>query len=318
MKPCVLITGGTGLIGHALTKALLAKGYEVIILSRKLVSPETTINGLHYACWDPATGKADVDAFTKADHIINLAGAGVADQRWSAKRKALIRDSRVQSGQLITSILANNSNKVQSVINSSAIGWYGPDKKNPGQANEGFIETDPPSNDFLGTTCQEWENSIQGVEKLGKRLVILRTGIVLSTKGGALKEFLKPLRFRIASVLGNGKQIISWIHIDDLVRMYIYMIENKDLHGVFNAIGPNPVSNRTLVKELGRQKRPGLHLTIPVPAFMLRLILGEMSIEVLKSARVSCRRIIDAGFQFTYPHLPEALRNLLHEQNFQD
>ncbi|MBL0336795.1 MAG: TIGR01777 family protein [Chitinophagaceae bacterium] len=318
MKPCVLITGGTGLVGNALTKALLGKGYEVIILSRKLVSPESATPGLFYACWDPASGKADVEAFAKADHIINLAGAGVADQRWTAKRKALIRDSRVQAGQLITSLLANNSNKVQSVINASAIGWYGPDKNPASNDEKGFSETDPPANDFLGTTCQDWEHSIKGVETLGKRLVILRTGIVLSTKGGALKEFLKPLRFRIAAVLGSGRQVISWIHMDDLVDLFIYMIENRSQAGVFNAIGPNPVSNRTLVKELARQQKPGFHLTIPVPAFMLRIILGEMSIEVLKSARVSCRKILEAGFQFRHPELPEALRNLLHEQNFPD
>ena len=318
MKPCVLITGGTGLVGNALTKALLGKGYEVIILSRKMVSPDSATPGLYYACWDPAAGKADVEAFAKADHIINLAGAGVADQRWTANRKALIRDSRVHAGKLITSVLANNSNKVQSVINASAIGWYGPDKNPTNSNDEGFIETDPPMNDFLGTTCQDWEDSIKGVESLGKRLVILRTGIVLSTKGGALKEFLKPLRFRIAAVLGSGKQVISWIHIDDLVNLYIYMIENKNQTGVFNAIGPNPVSNRTMVKELARQQKPGFHLTIPVPAFMLRIILGEMSIEVLKSARVSCLKIREAGFQFRHPELPEAIRNLLHEQNFQD
>lgn len=318
MKPCVLITGGTGLVGNTLTKALLVKGYEVIILSRKMVSPDAATPGLNFACWDPAAGKADLEAFAKADHIINLAGAGVADQRWTAKRKALIRDSRVQGGQLITTILEKNANKVQSVINASAIGWYGPDKNPAGNNDEGFIETDPPMNDFLGSTCADWENSIQGVTALGKRLVILRTGIILSTKGGALKEFLKPLRFRIAAVLGSGKQIISWIHIDDLVNLYIYMIENQNQAGVFNAIGPDPVSNRTLVKELARQQKPGFHLTIPVPAFMLRIILGEMSIEVLKSARVSCRKIREAGFQFSHPELPEALRNLLHEQNFQD
>lgn len=311
MKPCILITGGTGLVGQALTTALLAKGYEVIIMSRQTINPPKPTPGLSYATWDPARGQADTTAFAKADHIINLAGAGVADKRWSNSRKKLILDSRISSCQLIVSMLEKNKNKTQSVISSSAIGWYGPDPANSKTRDEGFTEDATSMNDFLGNTCVAWEQSIKGVEALGVRLAILRTGIVLSPKGGALKEFMKPMRFKVAAVLGNGKQVISWIHIDDLVDMYIYMIENPAMAGVYNAVGPEPVTNRTLVKALARQLAPRFHITMPVPAFMLKIILGEMSIEVLKSATVSARKIQGSGFVFKHPQITEALSHLL-------
>jgi len=303
----VLITGGTGLIGRALTKALLEKGYEVIILTRSPAKSTTHTSRLSYAAWDLAAQMIDAAAIIKADHIIHLAGAGVADQRWTKKRKQEIVESRVKSGELLVKTLKETANKVQSVISSSAIGWYGPDDK---EQNTGFIEEAPPASDFLGQTCKQWEASIEPVTQLGKRLVKLRTGIVLSKDGGALKEFLKPLRYGIASILGTGRQMISWIHIDDMVRLYITAIEKETMSGVYNAVAPSPVTNKQLIMALARKKRGRFFIPVYVPSFLLKIILGEMSIEVLKSTTVSCEKLSKDGFVFQYPTITAAVNNI--------
>jgi uncharacterized protein (TIGR01777 family) len=170
-------------------------------------------------------------------------------------------------------------------------------------------ESDPPANDFLGSACKQWEESIEPVTQLGKRLVKLRTGIVLSKEGGALKEFLKPLRFGIAAILGNGKQIISWIHIGDLVRMFIAAIEDDKMNGVYNAVAPGPVSNKELIIELAKARKK-FYIPVYVPPFILKIVLGEMSIEGLKSVMVSCEKIQQAGFTFHYPGIRAALESL--------
>ena len=238
----VLITGGTGLIGTALTKELLNKDYNVIILTR---SPEKYSNTsrLSYAGWDIEKQTIDKNAITKADYIIHLAGAGVADKRWTTKRKNEIFESRTKSSELIVKVLKENANAVKGVVSASGIGWYGSSSPSDGKGTEKypFTEIDPSAEDFLGTTCQAWEASIDPVVSLGKRLVKFRTGVVMSKEGGALKEFKKPLRFGLATILGNGKQVMSWIHIDDLVHLYIYAIENEKLQGVYNAVAPLPL-----------------------------------------------------------------------------
>jgi uncharacterized protein (TIGR01777 family) len=303
----VLISGGTGMIGTALTKALLDKDYQVIILSRNTGSRKQETGNLTYAQWNISDQTIDKDAITKADFIIHLAGAGVADKRWTKKRKQEIIDSRVKSSQLLVKALNENSNNVKAIISASAIGWYGPDLTlNP----HSFTEDDPADDGFLGTTCFQWEKSLEPLAKAGKRVIKLRTGIVLSNEGGALAEFKKPLRFGIAAILGNGKQIISWIHIDDLVRMYIAAIENENMNGVYNAVAPGPVSNKEFTIQLARIKRGKFFVAVYVPSFILKLVLGEMSIEVLKSTTVSCDKIINTGFSFLYSSAEKALRSL--------
>ena len=227
----VIITGGTGLIGTALTKLLTTKGYRVIILSR---TKHTSAGDVSYALWDVRTSYIDPQAIQAADHIIHLAGAGVADKRWTEKRKKEIVDSRVESSKLLVKALTGINNNVQTVVSASAMGWYGPDTED----KTPFVESDPPSRDFLGTACRLWEQSIQPVVGLGKRLVYLRTGIVFSTEGGAFKEFLKPFKGGVAAILASGEQIISWIHIDDLCRMYLAAIEDHGMHGQYNACAP--------------------------------------------------------------------------------
>ncbi len=302
----VLITGGTGLIGKAITKALLDKNYEVIILTR---DPEKykADGKTNYAKWDIEKQFIDINAVAKADYIIHLAGANVGEKRWTKKRKKEIVDSRVKSGELLVKALSGNANKVKAVISASGIGWYGPDKFSK---NESFSETDPAYNDFLGQTCVQWEQSIAPVTQFNKRLIILRTAIVLSNEGGAFPEFKKPLSFGLATILGTGKQVTSWIHIDDLVRIYIYSIENERLTGIYNAAAPRPVTNKQLVLELARTEKKSFFIPVYVPSFVLRIVLGEMSIEVLKSATVSCKKIQNERFTFLYPSVESAIRQL--------
>jgi uncharacterized protein len=303
----VLITGGTGLIGKELTKKLQGKGYEVVILTRKLPATDPLAkNEISYAAWDIKKQIIDIAALQKADYIIHLAGAGVVDKKWTTAYKKEIQDSRTKSSGLIIDTLKNYSNKVKAVVSASAIGWYGPDTI-PVKA---FVETDAADNSFLGDTCRLWEESIEPVKLLNKRLVTLRTGIVLSNEGGALVEFKKPLQFGVASILGNGKQVVSWIHINDLCNLYIDAIENENLHGVYNAVAPTPVSNAILTLELAKKMRGKFFIRAHVPAFVLKLMLGDRSIEVLKSATVSCEKIKKAGFNFLYPSIELALAEL--------
>lgn len=306
--PSVLITGGTGLVGTAVKSLLESKGYEVILLTRS----KTSIKG--QAHWDINAGTIDSDAIAAADYIIHLAGAGVADKRWSKARKQEILDSRTKSSALLVKALTETPNKVKAVISASAIGWYGPDQNNGVNhlAAQGFVETDPSYPDFLGTTCAAWEASIAPVTSpsLQKRLVCLRTGIVLSKQGGALKEFLKPLAVRMAAVLGNGKQMISWIDVRDLAKMFVCAIEHENLSGSYNAVAPSPVSNKTLTQTLAKVLYGKFYITTYVPSFILKIMLGEMSIEVLKSTTVSAQKIQNAGFVFDYPEITKSLSSL--------
>jgi uncharacterized protein len=306
LKGTILITGGTGLIGRAITKALPEKNYEVIILTRDPGKYKQEGN-VNYAKWDIEKQFIDPVALAKADYIIHLAGANVGDKRWTAKRKEEIVESRVKSGELLVKALSGNQNKVKALVSASAIGWYGPDEHS---GNKEFTEPDPPYSDFLGQTCVKWEKSIEPLTQLSKRLVKLRTGIVLSNEGGAYPEFKKPLQFGVAAILSNGKQVISWIHIDDLVKAYIYAIENEKMNGVYNAVAPQPTTNKQLILEIARAAKKSFYVPIHVPAFVLKIVLGEMSIEVLKSATVSSKKLQEERFTFLYPSVESAVRQL--------
>ncbi len=293
-------------MGSALTNVLLGKGYSVIILSRKNNQKTTTPN-LSYAHWDIKKQQIDEDAIKQADFIVHLAGAGVVAKKWTAAYKKEIVESRTESSRLIVDSLQRIENNVKAIISASAIGFYGSDNEN----GKPFVETDNADESFLGNTCKIWEESIDPVTKLNKRLVKLRTGIVLSNDGGALIEFKKPLQFGIAAILGSGKQIVSWIHIDDLCRLFIEGIEHDKLEGTYNAVAPLPVSNKTLTLTLAKAMNGKFYFPMKVPSFILNLMMGKRSIEVLKSTTVSCQKILDTGFAFEFKSIERALAGLI-------
>ena len=300
----VIITGGTGLIGTALSKFLLSRGYQVVILTRNPKSQKNSSPGISYAAWDVKDQNVDEEVFKKANYIIHLAGAGVADKPWTEKRKKEIIESRTKSSGLLVNAMNSIPNNIISVVSASAIGWY--------EQNKAYqsVETDPPATDFLGETCVAWENAIKPVEGLGKRLVILRTGIVLSNDGGAFPAFKKPIQYGIAGILGNGKQMISWIHIEDLCRLYLEAMVNSAWSGVYNAVSPGPVNNRNFTITLAKKMKGSFFLPIPVPNFILRMMLGDRSEEVLKNSNVSANKIKQQGFQFIYPTIDTAFTDL--------
>lgn len=293
------------MIGQYLSRLLLEKGYAVIIASRTPATA-TVAKNLSHISWDTKRQWIDPEAIKKADVIINLAGAGVADKRWSVARKNEILESRILSGQTIVKALKEIPNKVSVVIQASAIGWYGPDPE-PSPPFKGFTEAMHAHNDFLGQTCRQWENSVLALKVMGIRVATIRIGIVLSSRGGALKEFKKPLRFRIATILGNGTQVVSWIHIKDLCREMIFLFENESCAGIYNGVAPTPVTNRNLILSLARHLYGAAFISIGVPSFVLKFIMGEMSLEVLKSTTVRADKILQAGFIFEYPTIEQAV-----------
>lgn len=305
----ILISGGTGLVGTALSSHLTAKGYRVIILSRQLpaVSNQPLGNNIGFAKWDVKNQQIDIAALQQADYIIHLAGAGVMDKKWTAEYKKEIINSRVDSSKLIADSLQMHPNKVKAVISASAIGFYGKDEEDA----KPFTEDAAADKSFLGDTCRLWEESIDPVIALNKRVAKLRIGIVLSKSGGALKEFMQPLKFGVAAILGNGKQMISWIHIDDLCRMFLFAIENENMNGVYNAVAPNPVNNKTLTISLAKKMKRLFYIPFYVPIFILKIMLGGRSIEILKSTTVSCKKIMDEGFLFQYAGIDTALDDLV-------
>lgn len=305
-RQTIVVTGATGLVGTALIPALLEKKYKLVLLTRTRATqrlPYANHPDVRYAHWNPERSELDLDALQQADHIVHLAGANVAEKRWTKSRKKEIAESRVQSGHLLVEAIKKTSHRPLSFVSASAIGWYGPDTINHPAP---FEESDPVDPSFLGNTCQAWEDSTAPLIDMGIRRVVLRIGIVLSRKGGALPEFEKPLRFGIAPLLGNGKQIISWIQLHDLISMILFSIEQTSMQGIYNAVAPAPVSQYSLMMALARQRKRSF-ITIKVPSFLLQAIMGEMSIEVLKSTTVSASKIQQAGFYFRYPTVDVAL-----------
>jgi hypothetical protein len=309
----ILITGGTGLVGSALCRLLISKGHSIIILTRNAGNKETKEN-IEFAEWDVKKNHIDINAVQRSDHIIHLAGASVFDNRWSAAYKKEIEESRTLSSQLLVKTLKENSHSIKTVVSASAIGWYGADKT----AGHMFKETDPSDSGFLGHTCQLWEDSIEPVQALGIRLVKIRIGIVLSNDGGFLAPIRKGLKFGMAAITGSGHQVVSWIHIEDLCRMFLYAIENKSMNGPYNAVAPQPVTMKLLVMKEAGLLRGNFFVPLHVPAFALRLALGERSIEALKSATVSCDQIKNEGFTFIYPGIEAALLALKKDASVKD
>lgn len=297
----VLIAGGSGLIGRRLSAMLMEKGYTISILSRTRSSE----NNVKVYLWNTASGFIEDGAIDNADHIINLAGTGIAEKRWTKKRKAEIISSRVNATKTILDAVKKNTHHIKNIICASAIGYY---QKNN---RELMAEEANPGNDFLANTVQQWEAANHEFEKIQIRTVIFRFGIVLSLKGGALLEMYKPMKYGIAGYFGNGKQYYSWIHIDDVCRMIIHAIENEMMHGIFNAVAPYPETNKNFMKTLS-QVTTGMHLLMPVPPFVIKAVLGEKASIVLDGQKISSDKILNSGFAFHFPDLTNALKNIFH------
>lgn len=300
--PNILITGGTGLIGKKIIKHLLQKKYTVTVLTRNKEGINEQ-DGVTYKLWDVKKKTIDIPAVTSADAIIHLAGAGVMDKKWTAEYKKEILESRTKSSELLIQTLKENPHKTKVIVSASAIGWYGADKTR----GHFFKEEEAADTEFLGEVCRQWEESLKPAEEIGIRVCKLRTGIVLSGEGGAYTEFKKPVKFGIAAILGSGKQMISWIHIDDLCRAYIYAVENAGMTGSYNAVAPIPVSNKALTLKIADIVRGKHFLPLHVPKLFLEILKGGRSIEILKSATVSAAKIQEEGFTFLYPEINAAV-----------
>jgi hypothetical protein len=297
----IVITGGTGLIGRALCSALLNHHHEVWVVSR---NPQLTAlpAGCKAARWDGRTSQGWEEASDGADAIINLAGESLAAGRWDAARKERIRSSRVLAGQAVVEAVKKATIKPKLVLQISGIGAYGP-------LDDRIVdESAPYGSDYLSSVTVDWEASTRQVQELGVRQVVLRTGIVLSTQGGALKPLLLATRFFLGGALGNGKQWWSWIHIDDQVGAILHLLAAPGASGVYNLCSPNPVQmaefGRTLASVLDRP------YWLPVPSFGLKILLGEMSTVVLDGQRAMPKRLLESGYRFKYEKLHSALVNL--------
>ena len=300
MKKNVLISGGSGFVGKHLTDLLLANGYSVSILSR---SQKQNTEQVNYYQWDVDANFIDENAVLKADYIIHLAGEGIADKRWTAKRKEVIVRSREQSIKLIYNILKINNKKLEAFISASGIGIYG--AKN---GSEICTENSPLANDFLGRTCQKWEAAADTIASLGIRTVKIRTGLVLGKNEGFLKQLVPVFKLKLGSALGSGKQYMPWIHIDDLCGIYFKSLNNLEIKGAYNAAVLDNTTNTVFSKTLA--KLFGYSMWLPnVPAFIMQLILGEMAQIVLTGQRVSSNKIESSGFKFQHTSLEKALRD---------
>lgn len=302
MNQTVLITGGTGVIGQHLTRFLIQNGYQVSCLSRS----KKAVPGVRMYLWDVEKGQIDPEAIQSADHIIHLAGAGIADERWTDKRKREILESRTKSTQLIAQTLERSAHHVKTFVSASAIGYYGGDT-----GDELMNENSPAGTDFLAQVVKAWEASVEAVSSLGIRTVMLRTGIVLTKEGGALPKLVQPVRLGAGAPLGTGRQYMSWIHIDDLCGLYMQAIQKGTFAGKFNVVAPQPVTNSEFVRLIA--KRLNRPLLLPnVPSFAIRLLFGEMAIVVLGSSRVDNQRIREEGeYNYRYASLDSALGQLL-------
>jgi uncharacterized protein len=295
----VLITGATGLIGTALQQSFREKGYEMLLASRSAPMGEDEIQ------WNVETGFTEPERLEGIDAVVHLAGESISGLRWTEEKKKAIRDSRVLGTRSIVDAISRLQDRPRVLVAASAIGFYGE------RGDEELTESSAAGDDFLSVVAKEWESESRRAEDAGIRTVLLRSGIVLSKDGGALGTMLTPFKLGIGGVVGSGKQWMSWISLDDEVEIINFAIENENLRGAVNAVSPNPVTNYEFTKTLGDVLyRPTI---LPLPEFAVSMIFGEMGDALLlASTRAVPKRLLDAGFQFKYPLLKEAIEHAVN------
>lgn len=295
----VAMTGSSGMVGSALRAHLEREGHEVVPVRHGR-------QGTEGADWDPERGWVRPGLLEGCDAIVHLAGASIGDSRWTAGRKRLLRDSRIEATRGLVDHLATLERKPGVLVSASAIGYYGD------RGEQLLEESAAPGEGFLADLVRDWESEARRAESLGMRTVQLRLGIVLAKDGGALPRLVMPMKFGVGGRLGPGRQVMSWVELEDVVRAFAFALE-QPLEGAYNVVAPSPATNADLTKTLGRvMHRPSM---FPVPGFALKLLLGEMAEELLLySQRVSSRRLTDAGFRFAHPELEGALRHALESR----
>lgn len=298
----IAIAGGTGFVGRALTNALVTEGHEVLILTRNKKNEDT--HHVQYVQWLEEGDHQVSETLSRIDGIVNLAGESINDGRWTEERKKSILESRVHATQHVINLIQRLETKPKVLVNASAIGYYGT------STDEAFTEsTVNAGNDFLASVCVRWEQEARRASDLGVRVVCSRFGLILGTQGGALPKMLIPYRMFVGGPLGSGDQWYSWVHIDDVVGLIIHSLKNDAVEGPLNVTAPNPTKMNEFGKAIAKEiKRPHW---FPTPGFLLRWILGEMSILVLEGQKVLPSKALETNYQFRYPTIREALQNLL-------
>jgi uncharacterized protein (TIGR01777 family) len=297
----IVLTGGSGLIGRRLGNRLHEKGYEVVCLSRN----KKQANGFQTYYWNVKKQWIDQAAMESAEYIIHLAGANIGEKRWTRLRRNEMLESRVGPMKLLADYVIRNNIPLKAFISASAIGYYG-----SLTTEKIFVESDPPSDDFLGELCRLWESAADPFMESGIRTVKIRTGMVLAKNGGALARIALPVKLGMGSDLGSGRQYLPWIHIDDLCSIYIKAIEDINMNGAYNAVAPDHKTYREFIKILAGLLRKPLWLP-HIPAFFLRIILGRKADIVLKGSRISPDKLQKQGYQFMFGSLEAALRDII-------
>ena len=299
----VFMTGGTGFVGTNLTKTLVEKGHKLTLLTRRIKEDRPLPSGAEYLEGDPTQQGPWQDRVAEHEVIINLAGTSIF-RRWTKSAKKTIRESRILTTQNLVDALSSRQGMNTILLSTSAVGYYG------FHEDEDLDEESPPGQDFLASLAVEWESLAMKAETFGARVVPLRFGIVLGKKGGALKQMIPMFKWYLGSPLGSGKQWFSWIHIDDLAAIYLYLMEEQDISGPINCMAPYPVRNVELTKALGNAL--GKPTFMPaVPAFAMKMMMGEFGSILVKGQKVLPKRLLEQGFSFRFPEIRGALQDLL-------
>lgn len=297
----IFMTGGTGFVGTYLAKSLVSEGHAVTILTQALSGTELKMTGLSYLMGNPTMKEKWQEAVPDHDVIINLAGASIFS-RWTPEQKKILLSSRIETTRNLVEALPDNAKNIK-FFSTSAVGYYG------FHEDEELTENLPAGDDFLAQLAYAWEREALRAQNKGARVVITRFGIVLGKNGGALGQMIPLFKYFLGGPLGSGRQWFSWVHMDDLAQAFIFLLKNAEIQGAVNLCSPEPVRNVDLGRAIGKiLHRPSL---IPAPGFMITLILGEFGSVLLRGQRVIPRRLLDAGFQFKYPNMEDALKTII-------